>query len=194
VNKDQRHTLYRFYAEDGALLYIGITGSIPERFRSHDRDKPWYGDAARATFQHYPNRDAVLDAERKAIIAEQPRYNVQHNGGNPVKGDLIMTSSADRLMAVESHLTPNSLVGSYFHADAVRGWQGCIVAEVSSGVYLAEIFSWATGTSGGQRLVNLEDMADWQFYDSAEWMRRVSDNQGTPWDKEQTKKVNNSEC
>jgi hypothetical protein len=54
--------------------------------------------------------------------------------------------------------------------DHARGWQGCVVAEPSPGVYLVETFDWLVGASVAQALVSLGDMKDWTFYDDTEWM------------------------
>jgi hypothetical protein len=70
-------------------------------------------------------------------------------------------------------LAPDSLVGSFFHSDSERGWQGCIVAEPAPGVYLVETYEWIAGTSHNQLLVRIEEMNDWRFYDSAEWMNNA---------------------
>jgi hypothetical protein len=67
-------------------------------------------------------------------------------------------------------LPPGSLVGSFFHSDAEREWQGAVVAEPHPGVYLVELFEWLAGSSTSQHLVRIEDLVGWQFYDSAEWM------------------------
>lgn len=64
----------------------------------------------------------------------------------------------------------DSLVGSYFHSTADKGWRGLVVAEPNPSVYLCELFSWIAGDSTHQVLVWLEDMRDWRFYDDAEWM------------------------
>lgn len=66
-----------------------------------------------------------------------------------------------------------SLVGSFFHnykEDGSFSNQGCVVAEVGEGVYLCELFSWLMGDSTNQKLFKLDDMAGWNFYDTAEWM------------------------
>lgn len=84
---------------------------------------------------------------------------------------------ADRLSsAAERPLTSDSLVGSFFHSDAGRGWQGCIVAEPMPGIYVAELFDWLVGASTHQELLRHEDMVGWQFYDDADWMRNAYDN------------------
>lgn len=76
--------------------------------------------------------------------------------------------------AEERSFDARSLVGSFFHGTAERRWQGCVVAEPSPGVYLVELFSWASGQPTEQRLVRLADMAEWSFYDSAEWMNNAT--------------------
>jgi len=82
----------------------------------------------------------------------------------------------DRLTmaATGAELHPNSLVGSFFHSDRKRHWQGCVVAEPAAGIFLVELFSWLghveTLESTYQRLVPIEEMTDWRFYDTAQWM------------------------
>lgn len=85
----------------------------------------------------------------------------------------------DRLSMVGlESLAPGSLVGSFFHSDAKRGWQGAVVAEPRPGIYLVELFEWLAGSSASQHLVRIEDMAGWQFYDTAEWMTNTYDHGG----------------
>lgn len=74
-------SLYRFFDATGALLYIGITNSIPRRLGEHDERKPWFAESVRATFEHHPSRAAALTAEKKAIKKERPKYNIVHNHG-----------------------------------------------------------------------------------------------------------------
>lgn len=84
---------------------------------------------------------------------------------------------------------PMSLVGSYFHSDAERGWQGLVVGEPSPSVYLVQVFSWIDGSLSDQLLVPLSSMMDWAFYDDDEYMteaytRRVSKR----WDEQRASK------
>lgn len=78
----------------------------------------------------------------------------------------------DRIGQVQDlhELNPRSLVGSYFLSGLKTQWQGCVVAEPAPGVYLVELFSWTGGASTHQRIIRLEDMFDWRFFDTAEWM------------------------
>jgi hypothetical protein len=82
-------------------------------------------------------------------------------------------------------LDPKSLVGSYLLATARLGWQGCVVAEPARGVYLVELFSWAFGGSLDQKLVRLEDMTEWSFFDTSDWLSNAYRNfKQAQWDRE----------
>lgn len=72
-------TLYRLYGPNDELLYIGVGGNPGRRFQEHRGDKPWWGEVARTTLEHFPTRQAALAAEAKAIRTLSPRYNIQHN-------------------------------------------------------------------------------------------------------------------
>lgn len=73
------HALYRFYGAGDTLLYIGITADLPTRITDHSDEKAWWLGVARITVEHYPDRASVLEAEKRAIIAERPLYNIRHN-------------------------------------------------------------------------------------------------------------------
>ena len=74
------HVLYRFFDDLDVLLYVGITVHLPTRLADHEEGKPWWPEVARMTAEPYPDRPAVLAAEKMAIQSERPKYNVQHNG------------------------------------------------------------------------------------------------------------------
>ncbi len=76
---ERPHALYRFFGHNGQLLYLGITASLPSRLIGHRDDKPWWTDVADIKVEHYPDRPSVLAAERAAIRAERPLWNVIHN-------------------------------------------------------------------------------------------------------------------
>lgn len=77
---DKTHALYRFYSATDDLLYVGVTLDPGSRWNSHRKEKPWWHEVSRVTVEAHPSRQAVLEAERQAILAEKPRYNVVHNG------------------------------------------------------------------------------------------------------------------
>ncbi|HEY7207001.1 MAG TPA: hypothetical protein VH416_02075 [Gaiellaceae bacterium] len=72
-------------------------------------------------------------------------------------------------IAAERPFAADSLVGSFFHSEPEH-WQGVVVAEPFPGVYLVETFEWFAGSRYEQRLVWLDEMKGWHFYDDSEWM------------------------
>jgi predicted GIY-YIG superfamily endonuclease len=82
THTDETHALYRFYDATGALLYIGITADPGSRWRKHAQDKPWWHEVANIVVERHLTRTEVLEAERLAILAEHPRYNIVHNRGS----------------------------------------------------------------------------------------------------------------
>lgn len=69
--------LYRFFGDSGDLLYVGITANLADRLTDH-QDKRWWPEVASMTLEPFTSRKAAAEAERAAIGAEAPRYNVVH--------------------------------------------------------------------------------------------------------------------
>lgn len=81
--------LYRFYAADGELLYVGVTQNLEIRWRSHERDKIWWIDVARKEYLILETRAAADELERTAIQTEHPRYDRTRPGHLTPVGDLL---------------------------------------------------------------------------------------------------------
>jgi predicted GIY-YIG superfamily endonuclease len=71
-------TLYRFFDSAGRLLYIGVTSVGPSRWSEHEHHRKWWALVARVEAEHFPDRASALAAEKAAIKAEQPPWNIQH--------------------------------------------------------------------------------------------------------------------
>jgi len=87
INGNAPHALYRFFATDGSLLYVGVTNNPARRFTQHGVQRDWWHEVATIRMERHESREAVLAAEKAAIAKERPRYNVKHNGGAPVTGE-----------------------------------------------------------------------------------------------------------
>lgn len=74
------HSLYRFYDHTGELLYVGVTINPGARLAKHKDTKTWWNEVARVDLETYPDRSALLVAEREAIKTEAPHYNIRMNG------------------------------------------------------------------------------------------------------------------
>lgn len=83
MSAETRYVVYRLWAADDSLLYIGSTGNWPLRMTQHQRHQPWWGQITRTALDYFPTREAAYAAERIAIQLEHPRHNKVHN--NPVR-------------------------------------------------------------------------------------------------------------
>lgn len=68
--------LYRCYDHAGKLLYVGMSGNSLDRWMSHKRKSPWSDDVALMTVDHYPTKEAAIDAEAEVILTEKPPLNL----------------------------------------------------------------------------------------------------------------------
>ena len=67
----------------------------------------------------------------------------------------------------------SDLLGRFFHSvEAGKiAWQGSIVGNPEPGWYLVQLFGWLDGNPNVQRLMRIEDMREWLFYDDSEMMQ-----------------------
>ena len=78
--KKPKGQVYRHYNDDGDLLYVGMSSAFMQRQRSH-RKSDWFAEIAIITVEHYATRGDAIAAEAKAILCENPRYNVRRPDG-----------------------------------------------------------------------------------------------------------------
>ncbi|WP_327721378.1 GIY-YIG nuclease family protein [Streptomyces sp. NBC_00490] len=74
-----RTALYRLYGPEG-LLYVGITICPLTRIRTHLREQPWRSLVIAIRIDYPDDPEA---AERQAVRAEHPQYNVVFNAPAP---------------------------------------------------------------------------------------------------------------
>lgn len=76
----ERYAVYRCYSGDGQLLYVGETGRVGRRLGDHIQ-KAWFSQVRGVTFEWYLEELDALNAERRAIHVEHPKYNIVHRNG-----------------------------------------------------------------------------------------------------------------
>jgi hypothetical protein len=74
----ERTAVYRICGEEDVLIYIGMTNGVPFRWNGHQAVQPWWSEVRSMTFEWYDYRSEAADAEKAAILAEQPKYNVTY--------------------------------------------------------------------------------------------------------------------
>jgi hypothetical protein len=68
--------LYRYFGEDGTLLYIGVSLSAVQRLAQHRIHAPWFDQIKRIELETFATRQQAEAAERAAIIKEMPLFNI----------------------------------------------------------------------------------------------------------------------
>ena len=73
VNK--RTSLYRHFASNQTLLYVGVSLSAVQRLGQHRLSSHWYEDITIITIEWFNTRLEAEQAEYLAIIKENPKHN-----------------------------------------------------------------------------------------------------------------------
>lgn len=68
--------VYRIYDDEQTLLYIGSSSNPMDRLGGHEQQSRWWEFACDMTVDAAGSRHDAYDAERAAIIAEQPLFNL----------------------------------------------------------------------------------------------------------------------
>lgn len=71
--------LYRFYSQNGTLLYVGISLSAISRYGHHKLNGDWWLQVSRMELVNYPSRKTAEKAETAAIVNERPLFNKNHS-------------------------------------------------------------------------------------------------------------------
>lgn len=72
------HYVYTFWDAEDRALYVGCTSNIPQRIRTHLREREWFVDVARFDVSVYPDGLTAYTAEAARIKELQPLYNALH--------------------------------------------------------------------------------------------------------------------
>ncbi|TBN36133.1 GIY-YIG nuclease family protein [Pseudomonas sp. BGI-2] len=74
----QGRELYRHFDETDKMLYVGISLSTASRLSQHRRSSQWADDIAYIKIERFPTQALAAEAEKQAIIRENPIWNVVH--------------------------------------------------------------------------------------------------------------------
>lgn len=89
--------LYRFFDQEGALLYIGIAEQPLQRWYAHSH-RDWWSTVARYEVAWFESRSEADGAERVAVKAERPRYNVVYNRERRPRSDDLGSPTLARIV------------------------------------------------------------------------------------------------
>lgn len=103
--------VYRAFNVAGALLYVGVSDHPKRRFQQHATDKYWWRqDVSRWEVAWFPDREAALAEEARAIHDETPAYNI---AGIPEPIDKAANRDAF-LVAIAMGDMPLQVLNSFF--------------------------------------------------------------------------------
>jgi ribosome-binding protein aMBF1 (putative translation factor) len=95
VEVPRQHTVYRFYDADGVPLYVGRTGNLQSRVRTH-KQKTWWGDVAALETEVFSGAEEAREAEKREIRRLGPVYNIQMNEHLEVDVDKLRRLRTDK--------------------------------------------------------------------------------------------------
>jgi hypothetical protein len=94
VGGEVSYVVYLLLNAQGETIYVGFTGNLEQRLANHRANKSWWSEVDRVSSEPYETRHDAWMAEKRAITAHSPRYNVNHVPG----GDLLTTAEAAKAM------------------------------------------------------------------------------------------------
>jgi hypothetical protein len=71
---ERKPTVYRFFAEDGRLLYVGFTNCLQARLRQHELARIWWSEVHSITSESFATEKAARLAEYQALTTENAVY------------------------------------------------------------------------------------------------------------------------
>jgi predicted GIY-YIG superfamily endonuclease len=77
LQRTYRCGLYRFYDANRALLYVGISRNLADRWNWHRCKTAWYSRARYVALSFYPQREDAFRSEAAAIRTQNPLFNTQ---------------------------------------------------------------------------------------------------------------------
>lgn len=90
--------IYRHYAADGELLYVGASLKPIQRLETHKAMSPWFYEIATVTIEWLEVGVDAHAAERKAIHDEAPKYNKAYQ-----KKGTPLDPSVDEIVLTAAH-------------------------------------------------------------------------------------------
>jgi predicted GIY-YIG superfamily endonuclease len=139
-----RTALYRLYDERGALLYVGISANLENRWAQHRRVQAWWPQVAATTTEWFDDRVDAAKAEAAAIRTENPIKNAVMpdddglGGWAPIPG-----RHADELIKTVNFRAPDELWRKFTTAIDQ-------VPEAGISMVLRQFLRWYAGEPGAK--------------------------------------------
>ena len=167
--------LYRHFDAEGTLLYVGVSLSAVHRLGQHKDHSHWFKTIARVEVERFETREQALQAERRAILAENPRHNLKR----PTRQERAAAAEAERrtIGADESrrHLVQRIVAFNALYdvtgAAAALGYTAKTVRQLIEDGRLGAVPSGETVRNDpryGQRIIKHYTITGWQLIEFIE--------------------------
>ena len=75
--KAEKTELYRHFDKNNTLLYVGVSLSYASRLAQHRDHAHWFQEVEIVKIERFSTRRDALDAEKRAVVSENPKCNIQ---------------------------------------------------------------------------------------------------------------------
>ena len=75
--KAEKTELYRHFDKNNTLLYVGVSLSYASRLAQHRDHAHWFQEVDTVKIERFATRRDALDAEKRAVLSENPKCNIQ---------------------------------------------------------------------------------------------------------------------
>lgn len=138
----ERTALYRLFAADGTLLYVGIAKRFGRRWEQHARVQPWWPHVDYQTVHWRPSRETAALEEKRAIEEERPVYNI---AGSPWLGGVKDDGTGFYVVPKPSpDLPPATASARAAYDEAYRDLIAAIRSDLEAGATVTDVAEAAT--------------------------------------------------
>lgn len=152
--------LYRYFDENGELLYVGVSLNSVARAAQHKHQSHWYDNFCSMTRQTFPTRQEALAAETLAIQAENPKHNIRK----------VSAASDDDHWKSRAQKEHEQLTRSVVYKPMYNSEE----AANALGVSTSRIRTWVNdGRLGHVKFGSRTMITGWQIIDFLEWAEKT---------------------
>jgi predicted GIY-YIG superfamily endonuclease len=173
---DMGTQLYRHFDGDNNLLYVGVSLSTFNRLSQHRDHSEWFKKIGRVEIEHFETRPLALEAEKKAIKTEKPKFNRAHKRTlAEIDNENRLIAAAEQRALTEKNKYIHKYVNYYvaYQLDHVRQMLFMTKAEIARHVADGNISTFEVEGRGAWRGKGGKKMVSgWSLIDFIDFLER----------------------
>ena len=168
--------LYRHFDKTNTLLYVGISLSTFARLSQHKDHSPWFKQVTRVEIEHFETREEAMAAERKAIKAESPKFNIamKKTLAEIDKEQRQMMEETRRIREEQGHVIQRIVQHHIaYHVDEVRQLLGMTRSDVERHIQAGNLSVFEVEGKKGPHPLKMKLMVSgWSLIDFIGYLER----------------------